>query len=102
MNRQYLVQRWEGTLLSLDSNYLPFGRTQQNLKDFRGAPLSSTGKLQGKRFSEYDFSVSDFKDVWLEDCLFEDSAFCEASFVNVSDHGNQFTRCSFEKTDFPL
>jgi uncharacterized protein YjbI with pentapeptide repeats len=80
----------------------PFGWTSARLADYRGAPVAILKRLCGLRISRWDFSSSDFRNVWLEDCHFDTCRFDRTSFMSASDHGNQFRECSFDGADFTL
>ena len=83
---QDFASRWEGQAATLLNGRLPYGYTEIRLADYRGVPATVLKKLQGHRFSLTDFSFSDFRGVWLEDCDFDSCLFDQASFLNAGDH----------------
>ena len=97
-----LQERWRGSVASLIDGAVPFGCTDKALKDYRGAPVSVLKSLQGKIFSETDFSYASFDNIWIEKCRFNCCRFDATSFVNVSEHENHFTDCAFDRADLSL
>ena len=83
----------------LDKSYSPFGFINDKI-DLRGFPLPSARPIRNYRISHADFTEASFDNAWIEGCQFDDTIFDKAFFEGVRDHGNQFSNCSFIKTNF--
>lgn len=87
---------------------LPFGYTEEGKCDLRGINLkgfdvnasSNRMVLNEVLFENCDFSFSDFEDLNLEQCQFNDCLIVSANWKNLLEFENRFNQCVFHKVDF--
>jgi hypothetical protein len=77
----------------------PFGQIEGR-KDYRGLFFPTGSRLVKRIFRNVDLSKACFTGAWIEDCTFEDVLFSATDLVNISEHGNVFKKCVFEKSKF--
>lgn len=78
----------------------PFGATARGALDLRGLRLSERTELRRVSFAPSDFGRASFKGIWLQGCVFNDSAFDSASLQEIAEHHNTFENCNFLKASF--
>jgi hypothetical protein len=95
--------RWKGpedlNLKALNLNRSPFG-LKNGYEDFRGLTFPRGLKLINGKYENLDLSSAVFTNTWVEKNNFTKVIFYGTSFSEISDHGNKFLNCHFEKTDF--
>lgn len=97
MNPPYKV-RWLGRSCGPNTPS-PFGVTADGLGDYRGAPLSSLGALEGVAFRANDFSIADFQSLRITGCFFQNCVFDRADLRHVVIRSSQFENCRFQGAD---
>lgn len=82
-------------------DHSPFGRTATDMIDFRGY-AAHRSLVKGVFANGLDLSFVDFSGSWLEGNRLEDCLFVGTDFEDVSDHGNMFVNCVFNRCKFNL
>lgn len=96
-----IKDRWialdDSKLRTFKRNKSPFGM-ESGREDFRGIVIPSSLKLKENIFRSTDLSRAVLP-VWVERNVFADVVLVRTT-LGISDHGNEFVDCIFERADF--
>lgn len=97
MKDKEIINRWKNVqsknILKNNRILSPFGNFD-NKEDLRGISFMQE-KVKDFIFDNIDFSLSSFKNSWIENTEFKSCIFFKVDFSELSDHSNTFIHCSF-------
>lgn len=92
-----LMRSWEAAGVRSTCERLTQGSFSGDLSGF---PFQDCGPIRGYRITNSTLKGANFVNLSIRSSRFENDDFTKVDFRDISDHGNEFIRCQFDRTNF--